>query len=138
MATAKRDFYEVLGVERSTTLDDIKKAYRKLALQYHPDRNPSNVEAEERFKEATEAYEILSEPEKRQLYDQYGMAAFTPGGAGRGGRQREPAARHALRPASGVHDPGERPVEKRRRLPPAHRRVSQRQSGAFAGSRQRH
>jgi len=85
MATAKRDFYEVLGVERSTTLDDIKKAYRKLALQYHPDRNPSNVEAEERFKEATEAYEILSEPEKRQLYDQYGMAAFTPGGAGRGG-----------------------------------------------------
>jgi molecular chaperone DnaJ len=83
---AKRDFYEVLGVERAATLDDIKKAYRKLAMQYHPDRNPGNKEAEEKFKEATEAYEILSEPEKRQLFDQYGMAAFTPGGGmGRGG-----------------------------------------------------
>ena len=83
MAAAKRDYYEVLGVERAATLDDIKKAYRKLALQYHPDRNPGNVEAEERFKEATEAYEILSDPEKRQLFDQYGMAAFASGG-GRG------------------------------------------------------
>lgn len=86
MATAKRDFYEVLGVARTATVEEIKKAYRKLALQFHPDRNPGNIQAEEQFKEATEAYEILSEPEKRQLFDQYGMAAFAPGGGmGRGG-----------------------------------------------------
>jgi molecular chaperone DnaJ len=86
MAATKRDFYEVLGVARTASLDDIKKAYRKLALQFHPDRNPGNVQAEEQFKVATEAYEILSDQEKRQTYDQYGMAAFTPGGGmGRGG-----------------------------------------------------
>ena len=71
MAT-KRDFYEVLGVARNASQDEIKKAYRKLALQYHPDRNPNNKEAEDKFKEAAEAYEALSDPTKRQRFDQYG------------------------------------------------------------------
>lgn len=71
MAT-KRDFYEILGVPRNASPEDIKKAYRKLALQYHPDRNPNNKEAEDKFKEAAEAYEALSDPTKRQRFDQYG------------------------------------------------------------------
>jgi molecular chaperone DnaJ len=69
---AKRDFYQVLGVERNASADEIKKAYRKLALQFHPDRNPGNKEAEDKFKEAAEAYEVLSDPTKRQRFDQYG------------------------------------------------------------------
>jgi molecular chaperone DnaJ len=69
---AKRDFYQVLGVERNASADEIKKAYRKLALQFHPDRNPGNKEAEDKFKEAAEAYEVLSDPAKKQRYDQYG------------------------------------------------------------------
>lgn len=69
---AKRDFYEVLGVERSATQEDLKKAYRKLAMQYHPDRNPDNKEAEEKFKEAAEAYEVLSNDDKRARYDRFG------------------------------------------------------------------
>ena len=69
----KRDYYEVLGVAKTATNDEIKKAYRKLAMQYHPDRNPGNKEAEEKFKEATEAYEILSDEKKRSQYDQFGF-----------------------------------------------------------------
>lgn len=69
---AKRDYYQVLGVARSASAEDIKKAYRKLALQFHPDRNPGNKEAEENFKEAAEAYEVLGDPTKRQRYDQFG------------------------------------------------------------------
>ena len=69
---ANRDYYNVLGVERSASQDEIKKAYRKLALQYHPDRNPGNKEAEEKFKEAAEAYEVLGDPDKRQRFDRFG------------------------------------------------------------------
>ena len=82
---AKRDYYEVLGVQKSATKDEIKKGYRKLAVQYHPDKNPGNKEAEEKFKEATEAYEILSDEKKRQIYDQYGFAGLEGMGGGAGG-----------------------------------------------------
>ena len=71
---AKRDYYEVLGVQKNASKDDIKKAYRRLAIQYHPDKNPGNKEAEENFKEATEAYEILSDDQKKAAYDQFGFA----------------------------------------------------------------
>lgn len=75
----KRDYYEILGVSRSSTQEEIKKAYRQLALKYHPDRNPNNKEAEEKFKEATEAYEVLSNEEKRRRYDQFGHDGIRPG-----------------------------------------------------------
>ena len=71
---AKRDYYEVLGVQKNATKEDIKKAYRKLAIQYHPDKNPGDKSAEEKFKEATEAYEVLSDDQKKQAYDQFGFA----------------------------------------------------------------
>jgi molecular chaperone DnaJ len=71
---AKRDYYDVLGIQKGTSKEDIKKAYRKLAVQYHPDKNPGNKEAEEKFKEATEAYEVLSDDKKRAAYDQFGFA----------------------------------------------------------------
>ncbi len=83
---AKRDYYEVLGVNRDASDDEIKKAYRRLAMKYHPDRNPDNPKAEEQFKEAKEAYEILSDAQKRAAYDQFGHAGVDPSaGAGPGG-----------------------------------------------------
>lgn len=81
----KRDYYEVLGVDRGADDATLKKAYRKLAKKYHPDMNPGDAEAEKKFKEATEAYGILSDPEKRKAYDQFGHAAFENGGAGGAG-----------------------------------------------------
>src|SRR3989338_9128422 len=78
-STNKRDYYEVLGVSKTAASDEIKKAYRKLALKHHPDRNKGNKEAEERFKEAAEAYAILSDPQKRSQYDQFGHSL---GGSG--------------------------------------------------------
>ena len=89
---AKRDYYEVLGVERSVSAEELKKAYRKLAVKYHPDKNPGDHAAEEKFKELGEAYEALSDPQKRALYDQHGHAAFDPRARARGG-------------GGGFHDP---------------------------------
>ena len=80
-----RDYYEVLGVSKTSSAKEIKKAYRKLAMQYHPDRNPDNAEAEAKFKEASEAYAVLSDDEQRSRYDQYGHAGLKNGGGGFGG-----------------------------------------------------
>src|ERR1700722_17155709 len=82
---AKRDYYEVLGVPRGTDAEEIKKAFRKLAVKHHPDKNPGDHSAEEKFKELGEAYEILSDPDKRAAYGQPGHAAFDPRVRARGG-----------------------------------------------------
>jgi molecular chaperone DnaJ len=82
---AKRDYYEVLGLKRDASADEIKKAYRRIAMKHHPDRNPDNKESEEKFKEAAEANEILSDEQKRAAYDRMGHAAFEQGGMGGGG-----------------------------------------------------
>src|SRR5665648_1040185 len=91
MKMAKRDYYEVLGVSKSASADEIKKAYRKKAMQYHPDKNPGNKQSEENFKEAAEAYEVLSSSEKKQRYDQFGHAGLgNQGGfSGGGGRSMD-------------------------------------------------
>lgn len=79
---AKRDFYEILGVTKSANEEVIKKAYRKLAMQYHPDKNPGDKAAEDKFKEAAEAYEVLSNPDKKARYDRYGHAGVDPQAGG--------------------------------------------------------
>ncbi|MGE4046073.1 MAG: DnaJ domain-containing protein, partial [Acetobacteraceae bacterium] len=79
---AKQDYYATLGVARDASSEDLKRAYRKLAMQYHPDRNPGDMQAEARFKEVSEAYDILKDDQKRAAYDRYGHAAFEQGGAG--------------------------------------------------------
>ena len=88
MAEAKRDYYEVLGVSKDVDEATLKKAYRKVAKKYHPDMNPGDAEAEKKFKEASEAYAILSDPEKRRQYDQFGHAAFEGGAGGACGSLR--------------------------------------------------
>jgi molecular chaperone DnaJ len=90
---SKRDYYEILGIEKTATAEEIKKAYRKMAVKYHPDKNPGDKTAEEQFKELGEAYEVLSEPQKRAAYDQYGHAAFdrrAGAGFGRAGGFHDP------------------------------------------------
>ena len=83
---SKRDYYEVLGVNRSAEQADLKKAYRRLAMKFHPDRNEGNADAEQKFKEIKEAYEVLSDPQKRATYDQFGHAGVDPSmGGGHGG-----------------------------------------------------
>ena len=102
----KRDYYEVLGIDRNADAAAIKKAYRKLAKKYHPDTNKDHPEAEQKFKEVTEAYSVLSDPEKKKMYDQFGHAAFDESGGGYGGqgpfyRQSGPeeAIRNTILPA---------------------------------------
>ena len=82
---AKRDYYEVLGLSKSASNSEIKKAYRKMAVKYHPDKNPDDKAAEEKFKEAAEAYEVLSDADKKSKYDQFGHSAFEGGAGGFGG-----------------------------------------------------
>ena len=90
MPITKRDYYEVLAVERTATAEDIKRSYRKLAVKFHPDKNPDDAHAEEKFKELGEAYDVLMDAEKRAAYDRYGHAAFAQGGVGRGGGFHDP------------------------------------------------
>src|SRR6266516_477980 len=90
MAAKKRDYYEVLGLGRNASEEEIKRAYRKLAVKFHPDKNPDDPHAEEKFKELGEAYDVLMDPDKRAAYDRFGHAAFAQGGAGFGGGFHDP------------------------------------------------
>ena len=90
MATTKRDYYEVLGIARNASGEDVKRAYRKLAVKFHPDKNPDDARAEDKFKELGEAYDVLMDEEKRAAYDRYGHAAFSQGMGGRGGGFHDP------------------------------------------------
>src|SRR5216110_491344 len=90
MPTTKRDYYEVLGVARGAPQDEIKRAYRKLAVKFHPDKNPDDPHAEEKFKELGEAYDVLIDVDKRAAYDRFGHAAFSQGAAGFGGGFHDP------------------------------------------------
>src|ERR1700739_994295 len=90
MATKKRDYYEILGVSRSTSEEEIKRAYRKLAIKFHPDKNPDDPHAEEKFKELGEAYDVLMNPDKRAAYDRFGHAAFAQGVGGFSGCFHDP------------------------------------------------
>ena len=85
----KEDFYDILGISKGASSSEIKKAYRKKAIEYHPDKNPGDVKAEENFKKAAEAYEVLSDPDKKARYDQFGHQAFEGGGFGGGGMNME-------------------------------------------------
>src|SRR5215213_10753657 len=86
---SKRDYYEILGVAKGSSSDEIKKAYRKVAMQYHPDRNPGDKSAEEKFKEAAEAYEVLSDADKKSQYDRFGHAGVSGNGRGAHGPNME-------------------------------------------------
>src|SRR6185437_8507854 len=86
---AKRDYYELLGVQKNASADEVKKAFRKLAMQHHPDRNPDDKSAEQKFKDVNEAYDVLKDEQKRAAYDRFGHAAFEGGGGRGGGGRRE-------------------------------------------------
>src|SRR5215213_5500550 len=90
MATTKRDYYEILSITRDATEEEIKRSYRKLAVKFHPDKNPDDAHAEEKFKELGEAYDVLMDADKRAAYDRYGHAAFAQGTGGRGGGFHDP------------------------------------------------
>ncbi|NBV35428.1 MAG: molecular chaperone DnaJ, partial [Proteobacteria bacterium] len=88
---SKRDYYEILEIDKNSSAEEIKRSYRKLAVKYHPDKNPGDASAEEKFKELGEAYDVLSEPEKKAAYDRFGHAAFAQGGGGgRGAGSHDP------------------------------------------------
>ena len=128
MSAKKRDYYEVLEVTREATFEEIKRSYRKLAVKHHPDKNPGDAHAEERFKELGEAYDILADEQKRAAYDRHGHAAFAQGGAGAGGfgggfHDPFDIFREAFGSAGGGGSGGifEQILRRRRRRWPAHR-----------------